>query len=72
MDTELLTDDEKLLRKPKWQGEVRDLPTAIRALARVHHLADDDTIEDSENWNEFVDELVTVIQQLNGSVTEEG
>lgn len=60
---DLLTDDEKLSHTPRWQGETRDLPTAIRELAKVHHLSDD--IDESEDWQEFIDELVVIIGQLS-------
>ena len=56
--------DEEDKPKPRWQGETRDLATAIRGLAKVHRLADDEAIEDAENWHEFVDELVIIITQL--------
>ena len=63
---ELLTPDEQLSHKPRWQGEVQGLPTAIRSLAKTHRLASDETIEESENWYDFIDELCVVIQQLQG------
>ncbi len=69
---DLLTDDEKLLHKPRWQGETRDLPAAIRELAKVHHLDDDSgAIDESENWQEFIDELVMMIGQLSGGARDE-
>jgi hypothetical protein len=61
---DLLTDDEKLLRVERWQGETRDLPTTIRALAKVHSLASEETIDESEMWYDFVDDLATLIEQL--------
>ena len=63
----LLTDDELADRRrpPRWQGEVRDIPTTIRALAKLHGLASGEVIDESESWNDFVDELTTVIQQLS-------
>lgn len=68
MSDDLLTDDEKLLHKPRWQGETRDVPTAIRALAKLHHLDDDSgAIDESENWAEFIGELSTMIGQLSSN-----
>ena len=64
MDGELLTEDEKLLRIPRWQGVTQDVPTAIRSLAKVHHLADDLEIDESANWENFVREWETIIRQL--------
>lgn len=60
----LLTDDEKLTHKPRWQGETQDFPTAIRSLAKVHRLADQEIIEDSEDWEDFINELAVIVQQL--------
>ena len=63
---DLLTDDEKLLHNPRWQGVTRDLPSAIRALAKLHHLDDDSgAIDEGEEWHEFIDDLVTMIGQLS-------
>jgi hypothetical protein len=61
---EVLTPDEQLTRHERWQGEARDLPTAIRELAKTHHLASDETIDDSEDWYDFVDELAVAVQQI--------
>jgi hypothetical protein len=64
---DLLTPDEQLIRHEHWQGEARDLPTAIRELAKLHHLASDETIDESEDWYDFVDELAVLIGQLYAS-----
>jgi hypothetical protein len=61
---DLLTPDEQLTRHERWTGEARDLPTAIRELAKLHHLASDETIDESEDWYDFVDELSIAIGQM--------
>lgn len=64
VDGELLTSDENAARKPRW-SETRDLPNAIRALAKLHHLDDDSgAIDESEEWSEFVTELASMITEL--------
>jgi hypothetical protein len=63
-DSELLTPDEQLIHHKRWTGEPTDLKTALRNLAKVHNLADDLDIDELEKWDEYFDELVTVIGQL--------
>lgn len=62
--SEILTDDEKLLHVKRWEGETVDLPTAIRALAKVHRLASDEVIDETEDWLEFADELSVMMRQM--------
>ena len=65
MNSELLTNDERLVHLKRWQGETRSLPDAIRALAKTHGLANDEVIDESEKWLDFVEELALVIGQLS-------
>lgn len=69
---ELLTDDELADRRrpARWQGATRDIPTTIRALAKLHGLAGEEVIDESESWYDFVDELTTVIQQLSAATPD--
>lgn len=64
MDSELLTPDEQLVRGKRWQGETTDLPTAIRNLAKVHGVANETVIDESESWYDFVDDLCKLIGYL--------
>ncbi len=61
---DLLTSDEQLLHAPRWQGETREVPTTIRSLAKLHHLAPDEVIEETEDWYDFVDDVSKLIGQL--------
>ena len=68
---DLLTSDEQLLHAPRWQGETRDLPTTIRSLAKLHHLASDEVIEEQENWYDFVDDVNSFTVAVSGEMWHE-
>jgi hypothetical protein len=65
---DLLTPDDNLLHAPRWEGETRDSPIAIRSLAKLHGLAADEVIEEQENWYDFVDDMCKMTDQLTGGV----
>lgn len=68
---DLLTDDEKLLRKPRWQGETRDVRTALINIFLLHGVTTAEVIYEDEPWIESLDDVVLLISQLSEGARSE-